>query len=173
MTEQTWITSDLHAYHDNIIEHCKRPTTPEKHLEWLIDILNSYINKGDTVYHVGDFGFGKNATFENLKYFLSRLNGTWLFIIGNHDKENQLKRVCEEVPGKHRVLGYYHERRLNGVDIIMFHYPIENWNKKRYGSVHLHGHLHNNKTELYFPNRHNICFDVEHKPYLLRSFTNK
>lgn len=170
MEEQIWITSDLHFYHDNIVSHCNRPTTIEEHNDWLINILNSNIKEGDTVYHCGDFGFGKNATFDNLKNILSRLNGNWLFIIGNHDKENQLKEICKEATGKHQVLGYYYERRYRGKNLIMFHFPIENWNKQRYGSIHLHGHLHNNKTRLHIDNRFNVCFDVDHRPYLLSEF---
>jgi hypothetical protein len=30
----------------------------------------------------------------------------------------------------------------------MFHYPISEWNKCHYGSVMLHGHLHNAKSGL-------------------------
>lgn len=168
--EKAWITSDLHFFHSNIIEHCNRPTTIFSHNEWIINILNSYIGVNDTVYHCGDFGFGKEATFENLKMILSKLNGTWLFIVGNHDKENQLKAICKEVKGKHQVLGSYYERRYNGKDLIMFHYPIENWNKQRYNSIHFHGHLHNNKTKLYIKNRYNICFDVEFRPFLITEF---
>lgn len=168
--ERVWITSDLHFYHDNIISHCNRPTTIEEHNSWLINTLNASIKEGDTVYHCGDFGFGKNATFENLKNILSQLNGNWLFVVGNHDKENQLKEICKEAKGKHQVLGHYYERRFQGKDIIMFHYPIESWNKQRYGSIHFHGHLHNNKTRIDIKNRFNICFDVDYRPYLLSEF---
>jgi calcineurin-like phosphoesterase family protein len=165
---KVWVTSDLHFFHDNIIKHCKRPTTIENHYEWIIGILNSYIGENDTVYHVGDFAMGKNATFENIKGVLERLNGNWHFIIGNHDKENQLINVCKSVRGNHQVLGHYAEKRYDGKDFIMFHYPIENWNKMRYGSIHLHGHLHDTKTRIDIDNRINVCFDVEHKPYLFK-----
>lgn len=167
---KTWITSDLHFFHDNIVEHCQRPTTPEEHNEWLINILNSYIGPNDTVYHSGDFAFGKNATFDGLKYILSRLNGTWLFILGNHDKENQLREVCKVSKRNHKVLGYYYERRYKGKNFCMFHYPIENWNKKHYGSIHLHGHIHKGKNKLDLENRYNVCFDVDLKPHLLDDF---
>lgn len=29
-----------------------------------------------------------------------------------------------------------------GIPFVLFHYPIAEWDRKRYGAIHLHGHLH-------------------------------
>ena len=123
----TWVLSDLHFGHDNVILFCNRPTTPEEQEDWN-------------------------------------------FIIGNHDKENQLKSACAST--RHNVLGIYHEKKLVGTTFVMFHYPIENWNKKHYGSIHLHGHIHNGRNKLDIENRHNVCFDRDEafRPYHIKEF---
>lgn len=160
------ITSDLHFFHDNIIKHCDRPCEAENHNEWLIEKLNSSIGKDDTVYHLGDFAYGKYK-YPELKKIMSSLNGNWLFILGNHDKESQLKELCKGT--NHRVLGDYHTMRYNDKSIIMFHYPIENWWNKYRGSFHFHGHTHNNSPRK-IENRYNVCLDHEMKVYDIDEF---
>lgn len=185
MKNKIWVTSDLHFFHTNIINHCNRPVhtdlsifpndniLSDYHNDWIIERLNAYIGKNDIVYHLGDFAFGRNCSYENIKNIISRLNGKWRFIIGNHDKENQLINICNDLQ-THKVLGLYHEMKHNGKNLIMFHYPIESWNKQRYGSIHLHGHLHNRKTRIEIDNRINVCFDNNnYNPILLDTLTGE
>lgn len=166
----TWITSDLHFGHSNVILFCNRPTTPEEQEEWIIGRLNAHIKSGDTVYHIGDFAFGPRGKYVDIVRILGKLNGNWNFIIGNHDKENQLKSACSST--RHNVLGIYHEKKLLDKTFVMFHYPIENWNKKHYGAIHLHGHIHNGRNKLDIENRYNVCFDKNEAfvPYNIEGF---
>lgn len=166
----TWITSDLHFGHDNVILFCNRPTTPEEQEDWIISRLNANIKSGDTVYHIGDFAFGPRGKYADIVRILGKLNGNWNFIIGNHDNENQLKSACAST--RHNVLGVYHEKKLLDKTFVMFHYPIENWNKKHYGAIHLHGHIHNGRNKLDIENRHNVCFDKNEAfvPYNIEGF---
>ena len=168
-TEVIYLTSDLHFFHDNIIEHCERPCTIEVHVAWILNKINSVVKPGDIVYHLGDFAYGSNAKFSRLQEVFSQLNGTWRFIIGNHDKEKQLEALCQGTP--HEVLGEYHSFYYKKRKIVMLHYPMETWDGKGRGrnSIHFHGHIHNKKiTEI--ENRHNVCLDNEHKVYLLDDF---
>ena len=160
------VTSDLHFFHSNIIKHCQRPTTPELHNDWLVEQLNSFIGKDDTVYHLGDFAYGKYK-IDELRKIMWRLNGNWLFILGNHDKENQLKESCKGT--NHKVLGHYHTMRHKDKSVIMFHFPIENWWNSFRGSIHLHGHTHNNSPR-HITNRYNVCFDNGLKVFNLDDF---
>lgn len=162
-----WFTSDLHFGHDNIIQYCDRPCTIEDHIDYIIDKLNSYIKPDDIVYHVGDFSYGKKIKFDDLKAVLSRLNGTWNFVLGNHDNENQLKALCQKTP--HKVLGDYHSEKMGGKTFILFHYPIESWWNKKRGAIHLYGHTHHNDMRK-IENRYNVCFDREFKPYSINEF---
>lgn len=155
-------TSDLHFGHDNIIRYCKRPCTTENHIDYLISILNEAIGIDDVVYHLGDFSYQKKLSVKELHYILTRLNGTWYFILGNHDDENRLRAMCQNT--KHKVLSDYHTVRYKDRTFVLFHYPIERWWNDHRGSVHLHGHIHNHPMRK-LPNRHNVCFDREFKVY--------
>lgn len=78
----TWVLSDLHFGHDNVILFCNRPTTPEEQEDWIISRLNANIKTGDTVYHISDFAFGPRGKYADIVRILGKLNGNWNFIIG-------------------------------------------------------------------------------------------
>lgn len=83
-----WFTSDLHFFHDRILEfHPKRKeifgSTVEKAKEAMIQLWNSRVNKKDTVYILGDLAFGE---IEDKRKLFQRLNGNKVLILGNHDK---------------------------------------------------------------------------------------
>lgn len=162
-----WFTSDLHFGHDNIIEYCNRPCTKENHTNFIIETLNAKIKPNDEVYHLGDFAYGKSLKMADLKNILNQLNGNWNFILGNHDKENQLKALCQGT--QHKVLGDYHTLSQSGRTFILFHYPIESWWNKKRGSIHLHGHTHNNDMKP-IENRYNVCFDRQFRAFNLQEF---
>ena len=49
----------------------------------------------------------------------------------------------------------------NGRDVILFHYPIFNWDMQKYGSYHLYGHVHGDpEFQLKMPNTFNAGVDV-------------
>lgn len=159
--------SDLHFFHDNIIKHCNRPCTQEEHEDWIVNLLNSSISPEDDVYHLGDFSFGSRVKLPELKRVMSRLNGTWHFILGNHDNEKQLEALCAGT--KHKVVGFYLSFHYNDTKFVLLHYPMESWDGKYRKSIHLHGHTHDTKiTEI--PNRYNVCLDYEHKVYSIDDF---
>lgn len=162
-----WFTSDLHFFHKNCVEFGERPCTPETQTEYLINTLKQYVKEGDTFYHLGDLSFGKSKQNEELIELLKPLNFNWKFLLGNHDEVNRLTHISNHLKGQ--MLGHYHECKLNDVNFIMCHYPIENWNKMYRGSVHLYGHLHRSQHSIRndIPNRFNVCFDVEHRPFNL------
>lgn len=86
-----WFTSDLHFFHDRILEfHPKRKeifgSTVEKAKEAIIQLWNSRVNKKDTVYILGDLAFGE---VEDKRKLFQRLNGNKVLILGNKvDKIN-------------------------------------------------------------------------------------
>lgn len=183
-------TSDIHFGHANIlkmsdrlrhmeeagypldIRHYQRlmagEATPEDkaiinklHNDWLVEHLNSQIDDGDVVYHTGDFSFYKKA--EDIRNVLSRLRGTWHFIFGNHDNQSALREACKGT--KHLVLGDYHTAHVNKKRVIMFHYPIQDWDQAHRGSYMLHGHLHgtdgHGEHKVHkIPNRYDIGLDA-------------
>src|SRR5574343_93140 len=78
-----WFISDLHFYHKNIIHLQDRPyTSVEEMNETLIASWNNTVAKGDVVYIIGDFSFGK---YDETKAIVEKLNGVKVLIRGNHD----------------------------------------------------------------------------------------
>lgn len=140
----TYYTSDLHFGHNNICKYTNRilVTSQENHDEWLIDLWNNQVAKGDLVYVLGDLSFGK---FDFTKKILSRLNGQIIVIKGNHDRREDLNKLVELnlIQSWHD----YKEVKVVGSDGVkhhacMFHFPIACWHKQGYGAYHLFGHSH-------------------------------
>lgn len=155
-----YLTSDLHFNHDSIVKYCNRPCSVENHDAWLLETLNSQINDNDIVYHVGDLALYRGKKSENnILSYLGQLNGKWKLIPGNHDENKLFRRLVDEFGDKFEILQPIHELKMNKQTIVMCHFPIQNWNKMRYGSIHLHGHMHNVELNYQVPNRHNVCFD--------------
>lgn len=136
----TWFTSDLHFKHKNICSYTNRnkDTTTEEHDEWLIDLWNSQVKKSDLVWHLGDFCFA--AGYETVKGIVNRLNGQKHFLIGNHDKEENFKRLKEE--GLLQFQGWYKEIKVKEEKSCLMHFPIASWHRQHYGAFMLHGHSH-------------------------------
>jgi calcineurin-like phosphoesterase family protein len=143
MAKTVW-TSDLHFSHSNVCKFTNRKlfTSQEDHDEWLITLLNSQIDKSDTVIHCGDFCFKSNYDYQ--ASLLNRLNGNWTMIWGNHDNEDNLKRLKREGVINH--WSHYMEVKISAQKACVMHFPIAAWNKQHYGSLMIHGHSHGNYT---------------------------
>jgi len=134
-----WFTADLHLGHTNIIKHCDRPYYSIKDMDdSIIQNWNSVVSRKDTVYIVGDFIW--KASLKG--YYLHQLNGKKILIKGNHDRlgTNFYKTGLTDVKD-------YKVVKFNGFRFVLFHYPIENWDGKAHGYIHLHGHSHG-KTKI-------------------------
>ncbi len=151
-----YFTSDLHLFHANIIKYCNRPFNNVTEMnEKIIDNWNSVVKKkSDIVYILGDVSF---AHYQFILEALNRLKGTKILIKGNHD------RNCNPIAHAFLAIRDYYEIHCNEIPIIMFHYPLETWNKSHRGSIHLHGHTHNLDNlfhSTYKRNRFNVGVDV-------------
>ena len=134
-------TADLHFGHKNIIEYENRPFIDLGDMEsQLIIKWNTKVRPCDTVYILGDFAFqGANLSYRNIEDILARLNGTKILIAGNHDKwvskqgfnEKYFKQIIPYAEIKDTIKG-------KTVDVVLCHYPIEDWNGMFYGSYHIH-----------------------------------
>ena len=156
-----YFTSDLHFGHKNIIEYCNRPFENVEEMDnEIIKIWNKKARPNDIIYILGDFSW-YNA--EKTNKILEKLNGRKILIIGNHDykflkNSNFNKNLFEEIK-------QYEELIINKKRIILFHYPIIDWNCKYYNSIHLFGHIHNTENEdtKYMKkqkNCYNVGFDI-------------
>lgn len=140
-----WFTSDWHLGHRNIIKFCNRPFTDAHEMnEAIIENHNSLVHPGDHVYHHGDM-FWKMG-YDKVSYLMSRFNGLFHVIKGNHDNHRVLRRLQEDglIESIQDVIG----KEVNGTYIWMSHYPHRSWNRAYHGSLHTYGHIHT---------KHNRC----------------
>lgn len=154
-----WFTSDTHFSHANIITYCERPflkiapidgvntLVPDADAmnDYLVDRWNTRVQKGDTVYHLGDFGFTPRASTEGiakLQKIANRLHGKIILIRGNHDTNIDSIKRFEIVKDRHVI--HTHNTRF-----VLDHYPLRSWQFMNKGSVHLFGHCHSNMPPHY------------------------
>ena len=104
--------------------------------EEIISRWNSTVRPQDHTYILGDFAF---CNPEKAISHLRRLNGTKTLIVGNHDAK-LVKN--QDFRNQFVTLYDYHTIHINETRVIMFHYPIAEWDQMHRGAVHFHGHLH-------------------------------
>ena len=132
-----WFSADSHYFHKAIIGYCQRNyASVEEMNEGLINNWNSVVASNDTVYHIGDFGFGK---LDKLIPIFKRLNGQKILIRGNHDKDST------KLPWAFIKDGY--ELRYKDKVFILHHFPYLSWDKQFYGSINIHGHVHGKQLQ--------------------------
>lgn len=161
--EKTWVTSDNHFGHHNIIRFCSRPAD---HEAIMVKHWNEAVPANGMVLHLGDLAYRDCKHFEaNIARFL---NGTKKLILGNHDKQKpEFYKRCGFEPIPAVSLEFEHEGQ---VAIVTFdHYPLpELVSTDRRKLLHVHGHIHNNgySKDSYVPFRANqINVSVEQTQY--------
>jgi len=154
--------SDLHINHANVLIFDSGPFKDLDHMhEVLINNYNSTVKDG-ICYFLGDVGLGKSETVQKV---ISRMGGTKVLILGNHDKGVEAMYKA----GFDAVL-YGATMQIAGERVTLSHCPLlgvyrektegmkgsqnnENWHgesreKQRIftttdeGQFHLHGHIH-------------------------------
>ena len=91
---KTWITSDLHFGHKNIMSFCPETRSRFRNdvsymTEAMIEEWNARVDTADTVYILGDVAFmsGFNASL-----VMMRLNGVKILVEGNHDRKTLMDK---------------------------------------------------------------------------------
>lgn len=136
---KNYYISDLHLGDLETLEIDERPfeTLQEQNRE-IISNWNDKVNYDDIVYILGDFSeYNLNMT----KDILTRLKGTKILLLGNHDDKIIYEQFVRE--GVIESIHDYLEIKDNEQLVILCHYPIFSWKDKKKGSIHLYGHLHN------------------------------
>ena len=162
-------TSDWHIGHANCIKFDERPFDDLSHMhEILIIRYNACVPENGICYFLGDMG---NRP-EEIRKVMSRLNGTKVLIIGNHDKGVNTMYNC----GFDVVL-FSASLMIDKERVTMSHCPLmgvfredtskmkkhdpdnpENWHgehRRKHqncslldeGHFHLHGHIHSRKNK--------------------------
>lgn len=142
-----FITSDIHFGHKNIMSFC--PVTRARFNddvdymnEQIIREWNDVVGPDDHTYILGDVSF---TNVQKTVEYLNRLNGTKTLVAGNHDakleKQREFRQCFVEI---HDYLRLVVDKTL----VIMFHFPISEWDQMHRGAVHFHGHVHGGPTSL-------------------------
>lgn len=98
----------------------------------IIELWNDTVGFSDEVYVLGDISFARE---EATAKFLERMHGRIYLVRGNHDKGTDRLDRFEWVKD-------YHRATIDGHSVVMFHYPIFEWDGMHHGSFHLYGHVH-------------------------------
>lgn len=147
--------------HANILKYCpnRKFNNIEEHDAHLIKVWNEKVKNDDTIFTLGDFAFGR---VEDSYPILDKLNGKKILITGNHDVRH-LKFY--DFKSRFAAIKYgYHEIEVSfrghTAFIVLCHFPLQSWNKSRYGSFHFHGHVHNNPVLLPLANMADVGVDT-------------
>ena len=136
-----------HFNHVNIIELANRPFDNVYQMnELMIENWNRVVKSDDIVYHLGDVAHW--ADIRHQRWF-SKLNGQKVLILGNHDHDSydtgtSLYELYREDVAE---MTNYMDIRYKGKRFILFHYPMEDWNGRYRGSIHLHCHTHQSELK--------------------------
>lgn len=133
-----YFTSDLHFYHKNAIKYCNRPySSLEEMNDKLIANWNAKVSMDDEVYVLGDLVLDAGAKEAN--DILRQLNGKKYLIRGNHDE--YVDDPTFDVAAFEWIKDYHVIRDVYP-NIVLFHYPILEWEGWYKGNYHLYGHTH-------------------------------
>lgn len=135
----TFFTSDTHFGHQNILRYqaLTRPFKDLNHMhEALIANWNKVVAPSDTVYHLGDFGFGPAVILAR-----KRLNGKIRLILGNHDK------IRLEDADMFQSIDTLKLIDVDGQRIVLCHYAMRTWQFQSKGAWQLYGHSHGNLAD--------------------------
>jgi len=135
---KTFLISDTHFGHSNIIRYCDRPFADADEMDQaLIQNWNGVVSPSDKVYHLGDVMLSAKKLS-----ILDQLNGTKILIRGNHDnfKLSQYTPYFKDVRATHELAGY-----------LLSHIPVHDSQKYRFkGNIHGHTHEKNIDDPWYY-----------------------
>lgn len=166
----SYICSDLHLYHTNIIKYCNRPYEPntEGTLKMNEDILKNIDALPDdaTLWNLGDVFFGKLAAkleFDELQAVVSRMKGkgrTLKLILGNHDRE--VRRYLKAAKPYVNAVSFFQdlgfdmvydhpiliESKTSATNIILSHEPVL-IPIGTPGFINYYGHTHDKSVDVW------------------------
>lgn len=137
---EIYFTADTHFFQESIIHRANRPFASFREMnEHMFDLWNETVKPEDTIYHLGDV----TARFSEKELAQLRLlNGKKFLIPGNHD----VQKIKNKLSSFFTIFPPLVD--LPAVKVVMCHFPLESWNKRNYGYMHLHGHSHGNMRKI-------------------------
>lgn len=137
-----WFTSDTHFGHSNISgpkvskwkEGYRDFESVHDMNKCLTQTINKYVKKEDTLYFLGDFGFGGHTNLPSYRHSIQC--STIHLFRGNHDNHiDKYKDLFTSVQDVGWCI-------YPPVQIFMSHYSHRVWMGSHKGYIHLYGHSH-------------------------------
>jgi len=123
--------------------------------EFITEKWNSQVKPKDTVYHLGDFAFGKQKEITKIR---GKLKGKIDLVLGNHDYRNNIHKLGHIFTGISdlKTIKYHHQK------IILCHYKMLVWSSSHHNSYHLFSHSHGGLKPLFdkYPELIGKSFDI-------------
>ncbi len=130
-----FFTSDTHFGHGGALGRFRRPFGSVAAMDAaMVEGWNAIVGPEDEVWHLGDFAVRQPVAA--MQGLLDRLAGRKHLILGNNDGA-----ATAGLSGWASV-GHYAEIEVDGVPLVLCHYPFRTWNGMYKGALDLHGHSH-------------------------------
>lgn len=181
-----WFTSDTHHSHKNICigvsdwddkeKSCRNFQTLEEMNELIVNNINKYVKADDILYHLGDWSFGG---IENILEFRKQIKCKNIYLVpGNHDHHIKKNKLLPQKEYDINIYAYdcflevlpeLTKIVIDKKEVILCHFPLEEWENMDRGSIMLHGHCHHTKDNSFmniYCKRKDVGIDnPEFRPY--------
>jgi calcineurin-like phosphoesterase family protein len=128
-----FFTADTHFGDHRTINIQRRPFATVAEMDAaIIAGWNAVVRREDEVWHLGDVA----RRGVDVPDWLGRLNGVKHLLRGNNDDA-----ATSAATGWVSVRDYA-EMEVDGVALVLCHYPFRSWNGQHRGAINLHGHSH-------------------------------
>lgn len=145
-----YFTADLHLGSRKALEKDGRPFGSLQAMnETIIRRWNDVVGKKDEVYVIGDiieippvYAWSSEEGREGIhpvSWYLDQMNGIKYLILGNHDEV-----IMRDETAKSYFAGIWQTKTIyiDGIPIVMNHYPQASWEHNINGAYMLYGHIH-------------------------------
>src|SRR5580693_825439 len=129
---EVFFIADTHFNHKRIVEirekeRGRKFASLEEHDEELIRRWNAMVGKKDTVWHLGDFSFGKRRL-----PVAARLNGKKSLVLGNNDRyeSKDYRKYFNQITGIIEMKDFALSH------VLLYESQLKRWR------FNVHGHLH-------------------------------
>jgi calcineurin-like phosphoesterase family protein len=147
-----FFTSDQHFGHSGARSLYRRPFASVAEMDQaMIDRWNAAVAPGDEVWHLGDFAVRQSP--ERIASLLRALHGEKHLLVGNNDDSGVTGCVAW------KSVRAYAELMIDGVRLILCHYPFRTWRDMAKGAINLHGHSHGRLKRL--PRQFDVGVDAQ------------
>jgi calcineurin-like phosphoesterase family protein len=136
-----FFTSDTHFGHCGALGLFGRPFASIAAMDAaLVERWNATVGARDEVWHLGDFALAGGV--KRAAALLDALAGVKHLVAGNNDPP-----AVRTLAGWASVADYA-ELELEGVKLVLCHFPFRSWNGMAKGALDLHGHSHGRMAPL-------------------------